>query len=833
MLKSMTFRSTLAAVACAISMSAHAMADTPKQINVPAGDLVAALESLAKQAEVDLVYQPEQLKSFRTKGVKGSYEPKDAVRLLLKGTPLELRTDPTGAMVIAPPRAQTNNQGSKGSDEQETQSKGFWDRFRLAQATPANSGRNPQSSAESGIPTGSTGQTLQGESIELEEVVVTAQKREERLIDVPMAITVVTGDEIDRRGVSSLEDLQYSVPGLSLVETAPGQDRIQIRGVTTTNGLPTVGQYLDEMPISIDDNTQSLDLRLIDMERIEVLRGPQGTLYGEGSMGGTIRYLTADPDLTRFGGSFESQAGSVTDGDTAWKVNGVANVPLVNDSVALRVVAGYEDTGGWINSLVTGQKDVNAAKIFTIRGKLLADITDDLQVSILALHQNQRQDYQNYGKDRETSSLLAQHNNPDYDLVNAVVRWDLGWASLVNSFGYQSAKNDTLLDLSSVYVPLLQSLGFPAGYITSVGLRTTSSTDVLTDELRLASNPGGALNWTVGLYDRHLELNGVSDTVTAPNSPSFALISAQSTSTSKSWASFGELTWDATERLAVTGGLRYFHDTRDLTAVSADFGTPATNNNSGDFSSVNPRANISYKFSPDALVYISAAKGFRSGGFNSAATGGPLTYGPEKLWTYEFGMKHGFLDHRLIFEGAVYYNDWTDVQSSYFPAGAALGYITNGGKVNGWGTDASVTARPTNSLTLNATYGWNDMTYKTASAEHAVGDPVDYAVRESWSGSIDYRYPIYDALKGFARLDYQHAGRSSIINRGADVDVAIGARGLLNARLGVDFGKYDVAVFADNLTDVSTPIIPGPYGVILEDVEPTPRVVGVNFKAKF
>ena len=119
------------------------------------------------------------------------------------------------------------------------------------------------------------------------------------------------------------------------------------------------------------------------------------------------------------------------------------------------------------------------------------------------------------------------------------------------------------------------------------------------------------------------------------------------------------------------GGLRYFHETRTLTAVSASFGIPATNNNSGDFSSVDPRVNLSYKISPDGLVYVSAAKGFRSGGFNSAATGGPLTYDPEKLWTYEFGTKHQFLDHRLTFEGAGYYNDWRGVQSSFFPVGAA------------------------------------------------------------------------------------------------------------------------------------------------------------------
>ena len=768
------------------------------QLNIPRQSLDTALKDLAEQTGLQIGRFSARVDGSAIVGpVDGNQTPAEALKTLLRGTGLEYRiVSDTTIAVFNPKDAPTTRANSSGGTVTPV-------------AAPA---------ATSAV---------------LEEIVVTAQKREERLIDVPMAITAVTGVEIERRGVSSLQDLQYSVPGLSVVQSGPGQERIQIRGISTTNGLPTVGQYLDEMPVSIDDNTQSLDLRLIDMERIEVLRGPQGTLYGEGSMGGTIRYLTANPDLTRFGGSFEAQAGAVTNGDAAWRTNGVVNLPLVKDRVGLRLVAGYENTGGWIDSLETGRKNVNAARIFTIRGKVLADITDNLRAWVMVLHQNQKQDYQDYGKDRQTSARLAEFNNPNYDLVNAVVRLDLGWGSLLNSFGYQKAKNNTMTDLSSVYVPLLPRLGFPSGFITSVGLNSTSSTDVYTDELRLASKPGGALDWTVGMYGRELDRDGVSKTVTAPGAPPFDLIAADATSKSTAWAAFGEADWNVTDHLTVTGGLRYFHEKRTLTAESASFGTPATNNNNGDFSSTNPRVNVSYKISRDGLVYASAAKGFRSGGFNSAATGGPLTYDPEKLWTYELGTKHQFLDHRLSFDLAGYYNDWKGVQSSFFPVGAALGYITNGGKVNGEGVDASLTAHPTDSLTFNATYGWNNLAYKTRSAEHAVGDPVDYAVRQSWSGFIDYRRPVFRSAKGFARLDYQHAGHSSIINRGAGVNVAIGDRDLLNARVGVDLGKVELAVFANNLTDVSTPIIPGPYGVILQDVEPMPRTVGVNFKAKY
>lgn len=665
------------------------------------------------------------------------------------------------------------------------------------------------------------------------EIIVTAQKREERLLDVPLAITALTGEEIARRGAASLQDLQYSVPGLSLVQQGPGQQRIQLRGIANANGLPTFGQYLDEMPLSIDDQTQSLDLRLIDMKQIEVLRGPQGTLYGEGSMGGTIRYLTATPDLANIGASFESQAGSVTDGSTAWKVSGVLNLPLAKDQLGLRVVAGYEDTGGWIDSSVTGRKDVNAAKIFTVRGKLLAKLGENLELSVLGLHQDQTQEYQNFGKNRITSARAAERNNPNYDLLNIVLKWDLGGAALTNSLGYQSAQNSTLTDLSATFVPLLGLFGVPAGSITSVGLGSVSNIEVWSDELRLSSQTDGTIGWTVGLYGRKLDRTGVSRTVTAPGTMAFDLVNVSAIFKSKAWAAFGELTWNATDALKLTGGLRYFEESRTLTSVNRGFGANATALNSGDFHSLNPRVNISYSMSSTGLFYLSAAKGFRSGGFNLPSTGGPATYSPDKLWTYEFGTKHELLDRKLTLEGAVYYTDWQDVQSSFVPAGSAIGYITNGGNVKGWGAEVAMSARPLAGLTLNATYGWNNLEYQGTTAEHLPGDPVDYAVRESWSGSFDYRQPLVGEALGFVRLDYQHAGRSALINRSSAVNVVIGSRDLLNAQIGVDFGTFEIAVFASNLLDDKTPIIPGPFGAVRQDIEQAPRIVGARIRAGF
>jgi outer membrane receptor protein involved in Fe transport len=307
---------------------------------------------------------------------------------------------------------------------------------------------------------------------------------------------------------------------------------------------------------------------------------------------------------------------------------------------------------------------------------------------------------------------------------------------------------------------------------------------------------------------------------------------------SKSWSAFGEVGWHATDKLTVAAGLRWFSDRRSSNSVSSNFGFTTTDGDAATFTSLNPRINVAYTFSPESMVYFNAAKGFRSGGFNAAAAGGgfpvPLTYAPETLWTYEAGAKQQWFDRRLIVEGAVYYNDWKNVQSSFFAPGSAAAVVMNGGKVQGSGVDLSLTGRPIDGLTLTATYGWNDMAYKTATLDKQVGDPVDVAVRESWSASIDWRRPLFGDTKGFARFDYQHAGAAQITSRNVgNLIVPIAARDLFNVRVGLDFGRFETSIFVDNLTDDRTPLIPGPYGVISQNVEQRPRMVGVNAKARF
>ena len=216
-------------------------------------------------------------------------------------------------------------------------------------------------------------QGFASESSVLEEIVVTAQKREQSVLDIPFAISTFGEDEIKARGATDIKDMQYAIPGLSITNNLPGQDRVQIRGASSDVGigLPTVGRYLDEVSVSSDAIQRALDVPLLDMQRVEVLRGPQGTLYGAGSIGGTIRFISNSPDLSEASGSIGVGINSVDDGNQGYEAHGVFNLPIIEDKLALRLTASTEDIAGWIDNTATGESDINEAQRDFLRAKLL------------------------------------------------------------------------------------------------------------------------------------------------------------------------------------------------------------------------------------------------------------------------------------------------------------------------------------------------------------------------------------------------------------------------------------------------------------------------------
>lgn len=688
-----------------------------------------------------------------------------------------------------------------------------------------------------------TAQTRTDETAQPGDIIVTAQRYEQRLQDVPISITAMSGEELQARNAQSLGDMQYAVPGLSTYSYGVGVNYTQLRGISNTNGSSTIGTYFDETPLSLNSNGSDLTIRMLDMDRVEVLRGPQATLYGEASMGGTIRYIPAAPRLDAVSGWVDGQLSTTRDGEENYAIRGALNLPIATDSVGLRVAAGYERTGGFIDSVVTGEKDINAARYFTARGTLLLKPSDRFDLSLTALYEDGRQGSQHFGVDRKTTGVMKTPLTDRFYLLQGKASYDLDVAVLSGSVSYFDRRAKQIYDITPFYLPFLPLFGIPAGLVTQIGLDGVINTEMFNTELRLGSQGDGPLHWSVGTTYRELKTSGVVTTATAPLTLPFELLGSTSATYSRSYALYGELGYSFTPQLTASVGLRYYRDRKRLDATSTNFGATVIDTGKGTFETLNPRFNLTYEFSRNSMVYANVAKGFRSGGFNNTSAGYvggvliypvPPTYEPDQIWTYEVGTKHQLFDNKLTLDASVYHTEWSKVQSNAFVPGSTLIVVTNAGHVKGWGVDLGVTARPTTELTLSATLGWNNLEYDIATADKLPGDPVDGAVRESWSASVDYRPPLSDSITGILRLDYQHAGSSVITVRNfANGLISRPGRDLVNLRVGAAVGPVEVALFAENLFDENNPLILGPFGVLAENLEQRPRVIGISASARF
>lgn len=659
------------------------------------------------------------------------------------------------------------------------------------------------------------------------EVVVTAQRREQRLLDVPISITAVSADEIAARNVSRLTDFQYAVPGLSLIDAGPGTERVQLRGVSQFVGAPTVGTYLDEFSVNPQAAGGGLDIRLLDIERIEVLRGPQPTLYGEGSIGGTIRYITANPDLNKLVVKGSGEVGFIDRGGTSYRGDGAVSIPIVADTLAIRVSGQYSKDAGWIDT--PAGKDQNDSRTWVVRGKLLFEPTTNFKVTVLGQHQKIEQDDKSFGfANRTDTSVLPDTTRSNYDIANLVATYNFGPATLTASSGY--LENDGFGDSDLTYF-LTKFLGFP---LVS-GTRTYSNFRRYSQEARIASNPSQKLRYLLGAVytDDRQDASSLSYSPTVnPGRPAVP----QQRTVSRALSIYGELGYDF-GALEVTGGGRYFRDRRR-------FLTPPTLVGKATFDSFNPRLNVSLK-TGSGQVYAAAGKGFRSGGFNqpSIVPPAPASFGPENFWSYEVGTKHELLDRTLSVDAAIYYSTWKDIQA-VTPIGLnpiVLG-IANSGRAAGWGGEFAFTARPSRQLTITGSFAYAGLEYTSGIATHRAGDPLDGVPRYTTSVSVDYRQPIRDGLTAFARADLGFTSGSQITVRNfafqtvGTADPAVGVidtRTVINLRAGLDVDRINVFGFVNNLTNDYGALFAGATIYNERPIRPQPRTIGVGASASF
>jgi len=736
-------------------------------IDVPAQPADQALVRFVELTKFQLIYAPEVVRGLTTKPVSGALRPREALSRMLEGTGVQIVDTGEGAATLRPTQVAAAGAESAAS--------------------------------------------------ELQTVTVTARKSTERMLDVPIAVTAITAESLRRRGASSVADVLQDAPGVAAMPSGfGGLTTIAIRGISTSLGGNENGYYLDDLPFTGVTVPLSPDVRAWDLQRIEILRGPQGTLFGEGSMGGTVRILTNDARLGEF--SFAGQVGGSTTqgGGLSNASKAMINVPL-GDKIAVRVGATHEEMSGWIDDPATGRTDVNGSRVDTGRIRVRFDPTDRLKLNA---------SYWSYGaKWGPGNNATDQGTLPQSLSLNSSTRYTVGGLTAMYDFDAVSL----FYGYSKNFFHLPED-----GSLFGGALNLSIDIDVAAHELRLASNTIGPLKWTAGLYRRESKRSDDFE---------FPLFSLANVSNTESVASsvFAEASYTLPNMpIELTAGVRRFRDHLQNQDFNSGVPTPLAD---FTFTSTNPRFSVAWHPSDSLQLYTSASKGFRSGQVQpsaSLALAGPFGINlppalkPDSIWTYELGSKAILLDKRMTVEAAIYHSDWKDV-TVRIPIGTTgfNGLINSNGTTTD-GIEANVALDATRALSVSLGGSYNRARYSADVPGTGIvkGSKVDNVPTTTISGSTEYRFPAFAAWQGVARLGFQYSSKrdapSFPQNQSGDAITNV------NARVSFEKAGWTISLYGENLTNDSgavsartvQPISPGVDDVYASRLRP--RTIGLE-----
>ncbi len=731
-------------------------------------------------------------------------------------------------------------------------------------------------------------------ALAVEEILVTATKRESTIQDVPFSVSALTQQDIERTGATTIEDISRNVAGLSVQNLGPGQSQVGLRGVSAGQIVrdqpgvkEQVGIYLDESVISLSLFTPDLDL--FDLNRVETLRGPLGTLFGSGSIGGTVRYITNQPKLGAWEGAVEANLNEVTDGGTGGHIKGVVNIPM-GDALALRLVGYYTEYGGFIDALREGgdiDKDVNDGDRQGVRASLRWEPTDNIVITPRFVYQevdvngfNREEVFNLFAnpftdpdapggrepvtfKERQQFLLLDEEFTDETTIADLTMTFGLGAVDLTSITTYTQRDILVSRDASALTASVSVDLGFADDDILlPSNLRDTTDLEQFTQELRVASNGDGAIQWLVGAfysdvkrdYAQRLPTPGYDAATDAalgdgtaagaangygPDSP----FNSDLPYDIEQWALFGEASWAITDPLILTVGARYY-DFEEERVISS--GGLFANGDDGqvdntDSDGITPRVLLSYKATENVTFNAQASQGFRLGGVNDplnvplctdedeAIFGGFQDYDDETLWNYEAGVKMN--SDTFTFNAAVFRTEIDDLQVT-LDAGSCSSRISfNVEEAHTNGIEFEMVNEPMEGLELSIAG-----TFLEAELDSTVRDGDGNVIGGLEAGnrlpsvpefqvaaSATYSWQVLQNAEGWVSASLQHIGDritqpsdqlpgagtfvSNLPYGGATgddetfVDLELDAYTLLNLSGGVDFDSWSIMGYATNLTD--------------------------------
>ena len=718
------------------------------------------------------------------------------------------------------------------------------------------------------------------------EIIVTAQKRAQLLIDVPQSISVVSGATLEQQNASTFADYLKLVPGLQLNQSTPGQGRLIVRGVNSGGVASTVGIYMDETPFGsssglVNGAVLAADFDTFDLDRIEVLRGPQGTIYGASSLSGVLKFITKQPSTQAFTARGRAGVEATAGGEMGYFGNLVVNAPL-GETLAFRATGSYRKYGGFIDSIGTSgpdlfgtvrtsdvDDDINDSRTFGGRASLLFKPTDIFSLRLTALAQNIEADAPTvvasdpdtlkslYGR-RTQSQFAPEFSDVKYRVYNATAGVDLGLADLTSSTSYSTQKQDFRSDFSFALSSLVGTI---VGQENDFFQVQETDSKKFTQEARLSSQTD-RFDWLVGGYYTNEDGLIRQDFVaSAPGSvepltgiPLLGL--AQVTSDYEEYAGFADVTIHFTDRFDLGLGGRYSHNNQAARQVSdgalaGGFNElPTTKSDENVFTySIAPRFEVNDNMS----LYARVAKGFRPGGPNVVPPGAPpevRSYESDSLISYEAGVKAQSADGRFTVDAAVFHIDWTDIQ--LIATVSDFNINTNGSKAQVDGVEVSATARPVRGLSLSANAAYTDA--RLTEDLPPIGDVISgfdndqlpFTPKFSAALNADYSWPLSNGIGASIGASARHLSKQTA-TYDADYVAANGGQRripsyrVIDLRAGLDFGWFSLDAYAQNLfnsagrTSTEGTTVFGPFPLNPDGAMNTgiirPRTLGLSLTA--
>ena len=716
-----------------------------------------------------------------------------------------------------------------------------------------------------------------GDDAVLQEVTVTATRRTESIEKVPMSITAYTPQQMDEQGVRDMDDLARLTPDLHYTHTtgASGNNSsdISIRGVFSDVGSATTGIYIDDTPIQMRNvgywNANAFP-KVFDLAQVEVLRGPQGTLFGAGAEGGAVRFITPEPGLQQYSGYARAELADTVDGAPSYETGVAVGGPIVDDKLGFRFSLWGRQDGGYIDRVSPDSGAIvdsnsNHEQSYVSRIAVAAVPVDHLKVTASLLYQNvfdhDRSQYWTglgdpNGEQFEQASRTAQPTRDSFYLPAVKVQWDMEQMAFISNTSYFYHRDYAALDYTTFFGGIFDGnpLQFLPGDAPSQAF-INNRQNTFTEEARLQSTSANALlDWTVGFFYSNSTQNDADVTTDGQlvytsvygNTPSFVQYTQAQ---DRQIAGFANLDFNVTQALKLTVGARVAGDRFEYlqgTVSGTQTSTPVT-----------PKAGVSYQLNADNLVYATAAKGYRDGGVNGnvpvdlcatdlTALGlaqTPVAYSPDNLWSYEIGAKDSLLGGHLVVDSSAYVLKWKNIQQSVRLPTCGFSYVANLGSATGYGGDFSARFELTRGVLAGLNVGYVSLQYDQSVFEGAnallvnKGDVIG-GPPFNLSAWTMYKFVLFNR-NAFWRVDYTYQNGYPAVDRETySYDPTLpqpGPQKQLSMRLGMEVNGVEVSLFGNNLTNNSSPLaishdIPGVQPYYLSTYRPLTAGVTATYR---